>query len=67
MTAVDLFWLPFGAGGHSVRWNGRAFEAVAAALERRKRFDTYHSAVEVIVSHGRLVIEMAPVRDANGT
>jgi hypothetical protein len=27
---VDLYWLPLGAGGHSVRLNGRVFEAVAA-------------------------------------
>ncbi len=27
---VDLYWLPLGAGGHSVRLNGRVYEAVAA-------------------------------------
>ena len=32
---MDLYWLPLGAGGHSVRWNGRAFEAVAARLKHR--------------------------------
>jgi len=26
---VDLYWLPLGAGGHSVRFNGKASEAVA--------------------------------------
>ena len=26
--SVDLYWLPLGAGGHSVRLNGRVFEAV---------------------------------------
>ena len=29
-TCIDLYWLPLGAGGHSVRLNGRVFEAVAA-------------------------------------
>ena len=24
---VDLFWLPLGAGGHCVRFNGRVYEA----------------------------------------
>jgi hypothetical protein len=32
MTArVDLLWLPLGAGGHSVRWNGRVYEMTPAA------------------------------------
>ena len=31
-SAVDLYWLPLGAGGHSVRLNGRVFEAVASRL-----------------------------------
>ena len=33
-AGVDLYWLPLGAGGHSVRLNGRVYEAVAARLER---------------------------------
>lgn len=24
--SIDLYWLPLGAGGHSVRWNGRLYE-----------------------------------------
>jgi hypothetical protein len=63
---VDLYWLPLGAGGHSVRLNGRAFEAVAARLERRAPCDLYHSALEVRVPEGRHVIEQAPVPDGNG-
>jgi hypothetical protein len=31
MSAIDLYWLPLGAGGHSVRLNGLVFEAIAAA------------------------------------
>jgi hypothetical protein len=31
MSAIDLYWLPLGAGGHSVRWHGRVFEWFAAA------------------------------------
>ena len=64
MSAVDLYWLPLGAGGHSVRLNGRVFEAVAARLDRRPPCDLYHSALEVRVPEARYVIEMAPVRDA---
>jgi hypothetical protein len=63
---VDLYWLPLGAGGHSVRVNGRVFEAVAARLERRPPCDLYHSELEVRVPEGRFVIEQAPVRDNNG-
>jgi hypothetical protein len=63
---VDLYWLPLGAGGHSVRLNGRVFEAVAARLERRARCDLYHSALEVRVPEGRFVIEQAPIPDGNG-
>ena len=58
---VDLYWLPLGAGGHSVRLNGRVFEAVVAAFERRARYDLYHAALEVLAPEGRFVIEMTPV------
>ena len=63
---VDLYWLPLGAGGHSVRLNGRVFEAVAARLARRPPCDLYHSGLVVRVPDGRFVIEQAPVRDKNG-
>jgi hypothetical protein len=66
-AGVDLYWLPLGAGGHSVRLNGRVFEAVAARLERRAPCDLYHSALEVRVREGRFVIEQAPVRDSSGS
>jgi hypothetical protein len=61
VASIDLYWLPLGAGGHSVRVNGRVFEAVAALVDRRSRRDLYHSALEVRVPEGRYVIEMAPV------
>jgi hypothetical protein len=66
-AAVDLHWLPLGAGGHFVRLNGRVFEALAARLQRRARCDLYHSALEVHLSGGvRFVIEQAPIPDARG-
>jgi hypothetical protein len=49
-----------------VRWNGRAFEAAMALIQRRPRYDLYHSALEVRVPEGRFVIEQAPVPDDNG-
>ena len=33
-AAVDLYWLPLGAGGHFVRLNGRIYEALAARVRR---------------------------------
>ena len=65
-AGVDLYWLPLGAGGHSVRLNGRLFEALAARLERREPCDLYHSALEVRVPEGRFVIEQAPIRPGDG-
>ena len=65
-AAIDLYWLPLGAGGHSVRLNGRVYEAVAAGLARRPVCDLYHSALEVWVPEGRFVIEQAPIRASDG-
>jgi hypothetical protein len=58
---VDLYWLPLGAGGHSVRLNGRVFEALAARIAQRRPCDLYHSALIVRLPQGRFVIEMTPV------
>jgi hypothetical protein len=66
-AAIDLYWLPLGAGGHSVRLNGRVFEAVAARLERRPSFDLYHSALVVVAPEGRFVIEQAPAGRREGS
>jgi hypothetical protein len=66
INGIDLYWLPLGAGGHSVRLNGRVFEAVVSRLEHRPACDLYHSALEVRVPEGRYVIEQAPVPDRDG-
>jgi hypothetical protein len=65
-SAVDLYWLPLGAGGHFVRLNGRIYEALAARLQRRRPRDLYHSALQVEVPEGTFVIEQAPVHDWSG-
>lgn len=57
---IELLWLPLGAGGHSVRLNGRVFEWCAARLARREPLDLYHSALEVHLPEGRFVVEQAP-------
>ena len=60
-AGIDLYWLPLGAGGHSVRWNGRVFEWFAAQFDGRERCDLYHSALQVYLPEARFVIEQAPV------
>jgi hypothetical protein len=59
-AAIDLYWLPLGAGGHSVRLNGKVFEWFAARLEHRDRCDLYHSALQIYLPEGRYVVEQAP-------
>ena len=67
-VGIDLYWLPLGAGGWFVRLNGRIYEAIKAALDRRRRFDLYHTALEVRVPEGRFVIENSwPIPTADGT
>ncbi len=61
-AAIDLYWLPLGAGGHCVKYNGRAYEAIVAARARRARAALYHSALELRAAGDRFVIEMTPVR-----
>lgn len=58
--SVFLYWLPLGAGGRSVHWNGRLFEALAARHEHRAAKDLFHSALEVYLDDARFVIEMTP-------
>jgi hypothetical protein len=58
---IDLYWLPLGAGGHSVRVNGRVYEVIVAGLERRGRCDLYHTALEIAVDGTRHVVETAPL------
>ncbi len=55
-----LYWIPLGAGGHVVRWNGRVYEALAARRERRRRCDLYHTALVVHTDGDRFTLESAP-------
>jgi len=65
-AAIDLYWLPLGAGGNFVRLNGRLYEAIKARLQHRKPNDLYHSGLEVIVPEGRYIIEQTPVVNNDG-
>src|SRR5688500_18179698 len=64
-AAVDLSWIPLGAGGYSVRFNGRVFEVIEAARRHRERCDLYHAALVVELDGDRYTIEVAPSPDAN--
>jgi hypothetical protein len=65
-AAVDLYWLPLGAGGHFVRLNGRAYEALMARVERRPAYALYHSALQVRVPEATFVVEQTPVPHLSG-
>jgi hypothetical protein len=64
-AAVDLYWIPLGAGGHSVRFNGRVFEALEAARQHRERCDLFHAALVVELHDDRYTIELAPSPNAD--
>jgi hypothetical protein len=64
-ATVDLYWIPLGAGGHSVRFNGRVFEAIAAAHQHRPRRDLYHVALVAGVDGEDYTIELAPSPNAD--
>ncbi len=65
--AVDLLWIPLGAGDHVVRLSGRLYEALKASAQRRPRCALYHSALIVEVPGGRFAIESAPIPDRRGS
>ena len=65
-TGVDLYWIPLGAGGRCVRFNGRVYEAIKATGAHRQRCDLYHSALVVELRGERYAIEVAPSPDGDG-
>jgi hypothetical protein len=58
---VDLYWLPLGAGGHWVRWNGRLYATVASAWRHEPRYELYHAALLVCSGGTTYAVEMGPV------
>jgi hypothetical protein len=63
---VDLYWIPLGAGGHSVRFNGMVYEAISSLIDRRPRCDIYHSALTIHVPDGLFAVEMTPIPNRRG-
>jgi hypothetical protein len=58
---IDLYWLPLGAGGHCVRWNGRVYERLVASARHRRPDDLYHSALLIRRGGTTYAVEMGPV------
>jgi hypothetical protein len=59
---VELYWIPLGAGGHSVKYNGRAYEALVAAAEHRTRAALYHAALVLHLDGASYAVELEPER-----
>lgn len=58
---IDLYWLPLGAGGHCVRFNGRAYEQLVARREHRLPQALYHCALLLHLDGTSYAVEMGPV------
>jgi hypothetical protein len=63
---VDLYWIPVGAGGHSVRFNGEVYESIVASIQHRRRLRIVHSALLIALPDGRFTVEMTPIPRAPG-
>ena len=64
--AVDLYWIPLGAGGYVVRLSGKLYEALKALVEHRPRLDLYHSVLQIWLPDDRYVIECAAILNLRG-
>jgi hypothetical protein len=64
---IELYWLPLGAGGHCVRWNGRVYERLAAIRQRRRPNDLCHSALLIRSRRTTYAVEMGPVWNVAAT
>jgi hypothetical protein len=60
-AALDLYWIPLGAGNRTVQFSGRTFESIAARCGHRPPCDLYHTALVATVGADRYFIEMTPV------
>jgi hypothetical protein len=58
---VLLHWLPLGAGGHVVAFNGRVYEAICARRQHRRPAPLFHAALSLRLGKASYVIEMGPV------
>jgi hypothetical protein len=63
---VDLYWLPLGAGGHSVRLSGRMLKRWRRGSRGGAPATATTSALEIRVPEGHFVIEQPPLRPGGG-
>jgi hypothetical protein len=66
-AAVDLHWIPLGAGTPVVRVSGALYEILAAGRARRRPVPLYHGALDVHTPDGHYSIELTPVPPGDGT
>jgi hypothetical protein len=69
LARTDLYWLPLGAGRHSVRLNGRVFEALRARNETPnpvRQDDPASEAVDPAFEVAALAGENAGVTEGGG-
>ena len=60
-AALDLYWIPLGAGNRVVQFSGRTFEALAAKRSGRAPAGLYHTALVASLGADEYFIEMTPV------
>lgn len=60
MCAVELYWIPLGAGGWFVRRNGIVYERIQATLQRRRPAELFHAALIIDLAGHRHTIELCP-------
>ncbi len=60
-ASADLFWLPLGAGGHVVRWNGLLYERWTARCENRASVALFHCGLMLRLDDITYAVEMGPV------
>mgnify|MGYP001826553672 CR=1 FL=1 len=64
---IDLLWIPLGAGGWFVQFNGRVWETIQARKEHRQPSNLFHTALIVHAPEGLFTIENAwPIPDSSG-
>jgi len=61
LAALDLYWIPLGAGNPVVEFSGRTFEAAAARWSGRAPCALFHTALVASVGADRWFVEMTPV------
>jgi hypothetical protein len=64
--AVELYWIPLGAGAQVVRLSGWVYEAMHSVVRRERRSALLHTALQVWSHDTRYVIESAPIPDDDG-